>query len=111
MAWCCVEFRYLGSASWGLFNNQLWLYGHNGYQQVDSNSYTSSPNGFYGLLDLTNFELTEVTTLTGPRATTLEGIINTQDAVISLGTTDAPITHTLDRSSQGLINKKVLDLY
>lgn len=94
-----------------LFNNQLWLYGHNGYQQVDTNSYTSNPNGFYGLLNLNNLELTEVTTLTGPRATGIKGIINSEYSIISLGNTDAPITHTLDRSSQGLLNKQVLDLY
>jgi hypothetical protein len=94
-----------------LFNNQLWLYGHNGYQQVDTNSYTSYPNGFYGLLNLNNLELTEVTTLTGPRATGIKGIINSEYSIISLGNTDAPITHTLDRSSQGLLNNKVLNLY
>lgn len=94
-----------------IFNNQLWLYGHNGYQQVDSNSYTSNPKGFYGYLDLTELTLNEVTSLEGPRATVIDALINTEDSIISLGITDGPITHTTDRSNQGFINQKILDLF
>ncbi|MDO6526856.1 hypothetical protein Q4519_14300 [Motilimonas sp. 1_MG-2023] len=95
----------LRGLSW--LNQDLYLYGINGFTQVDSNSWLSAGDGFYKvlpqgqLLDPKSF-----VNIAGTRNTYINSVGLLDDKLIAAGRTDGPLTHDTDDTSSAMIYKQ-----
>lgn len=85
-----------------LHNDSLYLFGHTGGSQVDSNSWVVDGNAFYARFNLTSKTLEAANVIKHKRSSEIKDLVISDDKVIAVGVTNAPLTHSTDISQQGL---------
>ncbi|MGR6875145.1 hypothetical protein ACU6U9_23340 [Pseudomonas sp. HK3] len=85
-----------------LYGDSLYLFGHIGGNQVDSNSWTSHTKAFYARFDIAQNTLEAATTIQHERSSEIKDLVISDNKIIAVGVTSAPLTHSDDISRQGL---------
>jgi len=79
----------------------IYLYGHTGGVQVDTNSWVGDSSGFYAKYDIDSQELTP-TIFKASRSSEVNHVVVSSGKLNAVGITNAPITHSSDLTKQGL---------
>jgi len=85
----------------------IYLYGHSGGIQVDTNSWVGDSHGFYAKYNAENQQLTP-TMLKAERSTEVHDLVINGEKLNAVGVTNGPMTHSTDISNQGLFIEKLL---
>ncbi|MBL4796080.1 MAG: hypothetical protein JKY50_01560 [Oleispira sp.] len=100
------EWHDLNKEDWlnglALDGDSLYLFGHTGGSQVDSNSWVSDTEAFYAKYDIEQQSLTAATTIKTGRSSEIKDLIVSEGKVTAVGVSNAPLTHTSDISRQAL---------
>ncbi|MEH6449391.1 MAG: hypothetical protein V7765_12025 [Oleispira sp.] len=86
-----------------LDGDTLYLFGHTGGSQVDSNSWVSDAEAFYAKYDIEQQLLAAATTIKTDRSSEIKDLIVSEGKVTAVGVSNAPLTHSTDISRQGLL--------
>lgn len=86
-------------------NGNLYIFGANGYEQADSNSWVTDPHAFIASIDAESLHLVEQKVLRGQRATIGRDLAFDESSgeMLFVGSTDGPITHSTDAHEQGFL--------
>jgi len=79
----------------------IYLYGHTGGVQVDTNSWVGDSKGFYAKYDIENQQLTP-TMFKASRSSEVNHLVISGGKLNAVGITNGPITHSSDLTQQGL---------
>ena len=85
------------------YNNSLILYGMTGFKQVDTNSWVSHYNSFYGIYNPTTQTMDSPNIISIDRSTDIDCMIEGSDYIYGVGSTNKPITHSSDTSSTAIL--------
>lgn len=100
------EFYNIDNEDWlngmTLHEDSLYLFGHTGGNQVDTNSWTQDSKAFYSRFDINQKILEPATIIQHDRSNEIKNLVIFGNKIIAVGVTGAPITHSTDVSSQGL---------
>jgi len=100
------EWHNLNKEDWlnglTLDGDSLYLFGHTGGSQVDSNSWVSDTEAFYAKYDIEQQSLAVATTIKTDRSSEIKDLIASEGKVTAVGVSNAPLTHTTDISRQAL---------
>ncbi len=83
--------------------DDLYMFGVTGFRQKDSDSIVTNGHGFYKRLRRGNVEDNSYTKVEGERHSVIYDMSVFQGMISAVGVTDAPITHSTDRHSSGLV--------
>ncbi len=88
-------------------NNALYLFGANGFEQADTNSWVSDPQAHVTKIDSENLNILDQLTFRGQRATIAWDLSfdHSSNQLVLVGSTDGPITHSTDTHKKGFIAK------
>ncbi|MDW7550147.1 hypothetical protein [Pseudoalteromonas peptidolytica] len=87
-------------------DNTLYLYGHIGGVQVDTNSWVEHTNGFIGQLDIENLSDLSIETYHTERSASIQSLsVHDTGTITAVGIENAPMTHSADTSMAGLFIK------
>jgi hypothetical protein len=94
-------------------NGRLYIYGANGYEQADTNSWVTDPHAFIASIDAESLHLVEQKVLRGQRATIGRDLAFDESSgdMLLIGTTDGPITHSTDTHEQGFLARLPLHAF
>jgi hypothetical protein len=85
-----------------LDGDNLYLFGHTGGSQVDSNSWVSDTEAFYAKYDIEQQSLAAPTTIKTDRSSEIKDLVVSEGKATAVGVSNAPLTHSTDISRQGL---------
>lgn len=85
-----------------LDGGSLYLFGHTGGSQVDSNSWVSDTEAFYAKYDIEQQLLAAATIIKTDRSSEIKDLIVSEGKVTAVGVSNTPLTHSTDISHQAL---------
>lgn len=85
-----------------LDDDSLYLFGHTGGSQIDSNSWISDTEAFYAKYDIEQQSLAAATTIKTDRSSEIKDLTVSEGKVTAVGVSNAPLTHSTDISRQAL---------
>ncbi|QUI62912.1 hypothetical protein GSF04_10525 [Pseudoalteromonas sp. A22] len=90
-------------------NGTLFVYGHTGGVQVDTNSWVEHSKAFIGKINLENLADIAFETTSTARSASFQDLTIQNGVLSAVGLENAPMTHSTDISMAGLFIKKTLN--